>query len=69
MFNIQVQSNQPPEYYWQLKFSLQVPEIGWKNEVSLTDDFNSLAGVYHQYVFKYEKLWKYIQLFKSYSTK
>ena len=27
-----------------------------KNEVSLTDDFYSLAGVYHQYVFKYEKL-------------
>ena len=35
----------------------------------MTDDFYSLAGVYHQYVFKYEKLRTYIQLLKSYSTK
>ena len=27
-----------------------------KNEVSLTDTFYSLVGVYHQYVFKYEIL-------------
>ena len=30
--------------------------MGLKNEVSLTDDFYSLAGVYHQYVFKFEKI-------------
>ena len=26
-----------------------------KNEVSLTDKFYGLAGVYHQYIFKYER--------------
>ena len=43
--------------------------FGEKNEVSLTDNFYSLTGVYHQYAFKYKTLRKYIQLFKSYSTK
>ena len=40
-----------------------------KNEASLTDNFYGLAGVYHQYEFKYEKLRKYHQLFKHYLTK
>ena len=40
-------------------------EKGVKNEVTLTDNFNCLAGVYHQYVFKYEILSKYLQLCKS----
>ena len=37
-------------------FAQKVLKMGWKNEVSQTDNFYSLAGVYHQYVFKYLKL-------------
>ena len=53
-FNIKVQFTLPLKFYWQLKFSQKLRKMGWKNKVSLTDKFYGLAGVYHQYVFKYE---------------
>ena len=59
----------PLKFNWQLNFSQKTAIIGVKNEVSLPDNFYSLVNVLHQYVFKYEILWKYTQLFKSYSTK
>ena len=42
-------------FYRQLKFSQKLRKMRWKNEVSLTDKFYGLDGVYHQYVFKYER--------------
>ena len=54
-FNINVQFTLPPKFYWQLKISQKLRKMGWKNEVSLTDKFYGLAGVYHQDVFKYER--------------
>ena len=53
-FDIKVQFTLPNKFYWQLKFLQKLQKMGWKNEVSLTDKFYGLAGVYHQYVFKYE---------------
>ena len=40
-----------------------------KKKVSLTDKFYGLAGEYHLYIFKYEEIRKYLQLFKSYSKR
>ena len=80
-FNIKVQFTIPPKFYWQLNvfffFRKSCEKWGKKKkkkrkEVSLTDEFYGLAGVYHQYIYKYDKKKKkkkYLQLFKTYSTR